>query len=109
LESQTAAADDRKPAALLDIYDGTPTRLREVRDPVGGRSIHLSYNRSGDSCYTGRLVGAAARLVRDPGPGAGKRLGTVRRRVRGAQTSQVLGCQAAGVSVTLCGQAVASL
>ncbi|WP_394616589.1 PA14 domain-containing protein [Lentzea sp. JNUCC 0626] len=53
LESQTAAADTRKPAALQNIYDGSPSRLREIKDPVSGRAHRLHYNRPGDDCYGG--------------------------------------------------------
>ncbi|MFK0247789.1 PA14 domain-containing protein [Amycolatopsis azurea] len=53
VESQTAAVDDRKPAALQYVNDGAPRRLREIRDPVSGRAIRLHYNRPGDTCYTG--------------------------------------------------------
>ncbi len=53
LESQAGAADTRKPAALQNIYDGSPSRLREVKDPVSQRSHRLHYNRPGDDCYAG--------------------------------------------------------
>lgn len=53
LESQTSAADTRKPAALQNVYDGSPSRLREIKDPVSRRSHRLHYSRSGDDCYAG--------------------------------------------------------
>ncbi|MEV4049798.1 PA14 domain-containing protein [Amycolatopsis sp. NPDC049688] len=53
LESQSASTDSRKPAALQYSYDGTPSRLREIKDPVSGRSHVLHYNRAGDDCYGG--------------------------------------------------------
>jgi RHS repeat-associated protein len=51
LETQSSALDSRHPAALQNLYDGTPSRLREIRDPVSGRSHVLHYNRPGDDCY----------------------------------------------------------
>jgi RHS repeat-associated protein len=53
LETLSTSMDSRKPAALQNLYDGTPSRLREIKDPVSGRSHHLYYNRSGDDCYGG--------------------------------------------------------
>ncbi|GHG14283.1 hypothetical protein GCM10017567_35000 [Amycolatopsis bullii] len=53
LESQSASTDARKPAALQYVYDGAPSRLREIKDPVSGRSHVLHYNRAGDDCYGG--------------------------------------------------------
>ncbi|MFD4670569.1 PA14 domain-containing protein [Lentzea sp. NPDC058450] len=53
LESQTGAVDTRKPAALQNIYDGSPSRLKEIKDPVSGRVQKLFYNRPGDDCYAG--------------------------------------------------------
>ncbi|WP_020647210.1 PA14 domain-containing protein [Amycolatopsis balhimycina] len=53
LESQTSVADSRKPATLRNVYDGAPSRLREIKDPVSGRSHVLHYNRAGDDCYGG--------------------------------------------------------
>ncbi|MEV5300269.1 PA14 domain-containing protein [Amycolatopsis methanolica] len=48
-------ADVRHPAALQYVYDdsATPARLKTITDPVSGRSMTLSYNRPGDTCYTG--------------------------------------------------------
>ncbi|MEU0531328.1 PA14 domain-containing protein [Amycolatopsis tolypomycina] len=60
LESQTATTDSRKPAALQYIYDGNPSRLREIKDPVSQRSHVLHYNRSGDDCYGGATPPAGA-------------------------------------------------
>lgn len=54
LETQSTVADSRKPAALQQLYDGAPARLREIRDPVSGRSHRLHYNRAGDDCYGGQ-------------------------------------------------------
>jgi len=51
LESQGSTQDSRKPAALKNIYDGFPSRLKEIKDPVSGRSHKLYYSRPGDSCY----------------------------------------------------------
>ncbi|MEU4448304.1 PA14 domain-containing protein [Actinosynnema sp. NPDC050801] len=53
LESQSSAVDTRKPAALQNVYDGSPSRLRDIKDPVSQRSHRLHYNRSGDDCYAG--------------------------------------------------------
>ncbi|WP_240522093.1 PA14 domain-containing protein [Amycolatopsis vastitatis] len=53
LETQTSVLDSRKPATLQYLYDGTPSRLREIKDPVSGRSHVLHYNRPGDDCYGG--------------------------------------------------------
>ncbi|XVV02662.1 PA14 domain-containing protein [Actinosynnema sp. CA-248983] len=53
LETQSSALDTRKPAALQNIYDGSPSRLREIKDPVSQRAHRLHYNRSGDDCYAG--------------------------------------------------------
>ncbi|MCG8922254.1 PA14 domain-containing protein [Lentzea sp. CC55] len=53
LESQSSAVDTRKPAALQYVYDGFPSRLKEIRDPVSGRAHRLHYNRPGDDCYAG--------------------------------------------------------
>lgn len=53
LESQSSAVDTRKPAALQYVYDGSPSRLKEIKDPVSGRSHKLHYNRPGDDCYAG--------------------------------------------------------
>ncbi|MBP2325458.1 RHS repeat-associated protein [Kibdelosporangium banguiense] len=56
IESQTAPVDDLKPASLQYVYDSSPRRLREIKDPVSNRVIRLHYNRSGDDCYTGQTV-----------------------------------------------------
>ncbi|WP_442875926.1 PA14 domain-containing protein [Amycolatopsis sp. NBC_01488] len=53
LETQTSVLDGRKPATLQYLYDGTPSRLWEIKDPVSGRSHVLHYNRPGDDCYGG--------------------------------------------------------
>ncbi|WP_245822051.1 PA14 domain-containing protein [Lentzea waywayandensis] len=53
LESQASAVDTRKPAALQYVYDGSPSRLKEIKDPVSGRAHRLHYNRPGDDCYGG--------------------------------------------------------
>ncbi|UUV30726.1 PA14 domain-containing protein [Amycolatopsis roodepoortensis] len=60
LESQSAVVDSRKPATLQYVYDGVPSRLREIKDPVAQRSQTLHYNRSGDDCYGGAGVPAGA-------------------------------------------------
>ncbi|MGW4523079.1 PA14 domain-containing protein [Amycolatopsis sp. NPDC004378] len=63
LESQSSTTDSRKPAALQYIYDGTPSRLREIKDPVSGRSHVLHYNRPGDDCYGGVTPPAGAQAL----------------------------------------------
>ena len=63
LESQTSSVDSRKPAALQYIYDGIPSRLREIKDPVSQRSQILHYNRAGDDCYGGVTPPAGAQAL----------------------------------------------
>ncbi|ONI85384.1 hypothetical protein ALI144C_13990 [Actinosynnema sp. ALI-1.44] len=53
LDSQSSVVDSRKSAMLRNLYDGTPSRLREIKDPVSGRSHVLHYNRANDDCYGG--------------------------------------------------------
>jgi RHS repeat-associated protein len=53
LETQSSVVDSRKPATLQNLYDGSPSRLREIKDPVSGRSHVLHYNRANDDCYGG--------------------------------------------------------
>ncbi|WP_189157109.1 PA14 domain-containing protein [Lentzea pudingi] len=53
LESMSSVQDSRKPSALQNIYDGFPSRLKEIKDPVSQRSHRLHYNRAGDDCYGG--------------------------------------------------------
>nr|WP_208406425.1 PA14 domain-containing protein [Amycolatopsis granulosa] len=53
LDTQASAVDSRKPAALQNIYTGTPSRLTQIKDPVSGRAHTLYYNRAGDDCYHG--------------------------------------------------------
>ncbi|MGQ0842150.1 PA14 domain-containing protein, partial [Actinokineospora sp.] len=53
LETQANALDSRRPAALQNTYDGAPSRLREIRDPVSQRAHRLHYNRTEDDCYGG--------------------------------------------------------
>ncbi|MFI9382107.1 PA14 domain-containing protein [Kutzneria sp. NPDC052558] len=60
LDTQTAAIDSRKPAALQNIYNGDPSRLTQIKDPVSGRAHVLHYNRSGDDCYGGATPPAGA-------------------------------------------------
>ncbi|MFL6124098.1 PA14 domain-containing protein [Actinophytocola sp.] len=60
LETLSTSMDSRKPAALQNLYDGSPSRLREIKDPVSGRSHRLYYNRSGDDCYGGVTPPAGA-------------------------------------------------
>lgn len=60
LDTQSSALDSRHPAALQNLYDGNPVRLREIRDPVSGRSHRLYYNRPGDDCYGGVTPPAGA-------------------------------------------------
>ncbi|RBY95864.1 hypothetical protein DQ237_12020 [Blastococcus sp. TF02-8] len=56
LDTLTSVLDSRKPAALQNVYSGTPSRLTQIKDPVSGRAHTLSYNRAGDDCYGGALV-----------------------------------------------------
>ncbi|OXM58670.1 hypothetical protein CFP71_01715 [Amycolatopsis thailandensis] len=63
LESQSASTDSRKPAALQYTYDGAPSRLREIKDPVSGRSHALHYNRAGDDCYGGVVAPPGAQAL----------------------------------------------
>ncbi|MEV6871487.1 PA14 domain-containing protein [Amycolatopsis sp. NPDC051128] len=60
VESQTGVLDSRKPATLQYVYDGAPSRLREIKDPVSQRSQILHYNRAGDDCYGGATPPAGA-------------------------------------------------
>jgi RHS repeat-associated protein len=60
LETQALAVDSRKPAALQNVYDGSPSRLVQIKDPVSGRAHVLHYNRSGDDCYAGATPPAGA-------------------------------------------------
>lgn len=60
LETLSTSLDSRKPAALQNLYDGSPSRLREIKDPVSGRSHRLYYDRSGDDCYGGTTPPAGA-------------------------------------------------
>lgn len=53
LDSMANVADARKPATLRQTYDGAPTRLRKIADPVSGREHVLYYRRAGDTCYGG--------------------------------------------------------
>ncbi|MBB5857214.1 RHS repeat-associated protein [Amycolatopsis umgeniensis] len=53
LDTQASVTDSRKPAALQNIYTGTPSRLTQIKDPVSGRAHTLHYNRAGDDCYGG--------------------------------------------------------
>ncbi|WP_409463266.1 PA14 domain-containing protein [Amycolatopsis sp. GA6-003] len=60
LDTQSSAVDSRKPAALQNIYTGTPARLTQIKDPVSGRAHTLHYNRAGDDCYGSIKVPAGA-------------------------------------------------
>ncbi|SDC59148.1 PA14 domain-containing protein [Actinokineospora iranica] len=53
LDTQSNVADSRKPAALQNIYNGTPSRLVQIKDPVSNRAHQLFYNRPGEDCYGG--------------------------------------------------------
>nr|BFE54071.1 PA14 domain-containing protein [Saccharothrix mutabilis subsp. capreolus] len=53
LDQVSNVVDTRKPAALQNVYDGSPSRLKEIKDPVSGRSHKLHYNRPGEDCYAG--------------------------------------------------------
>lgn len=65
-DTVTSAVDAKKPAALQYVYTGSPSRLAQIHDPVSGRSVALSYNRSGDDCYAGAAPPSGA----DPLPPA---------------------------------------
>ncbi|RBY96562.1 hypothetical protein DQ237_07985 [Blastococcus sp. TF02-8] len=58
LDSLTSVLDSRKPAALQNVYSGTPSRLTQIKDPVSGRAHTLTYNRPGENCYGGANVPA---------------------------------------------------
>jgi len=66
LDTQSTAQDSRHPAALQNLYDGTPSRLREIRDPVSQRSHVLHYNRPGDDCYGGTTPPSGADALAPP-------------------------------------------
>ncbi|WP_309114773.1 PA14 domain-containing protein [Saccharothrix sp.] len=51
LASESSVMDSRKPAANTMSWNGTPTRLAQITDPVSQRSHKLFYNRPGDDCY----------------------------------------------------------
>ena len=52
LATQSSSVDSKKPAALQNIYSGTPSRLTQIKDPVSGRAHTLYYNTNGtNSCY----------------------------------------------------------
>ncbi len=54
LTNVTDAVDDRKPAALGYVYNGSPLHLAQITDPGRGGAtvVTLLYNRAGDSCPT---------------------------------------------------------
>lgn len=54
LASESSVVDSRKPAANVMSWNGAPTRLAQITDPVSQRSHRLFYNRPGDDCYAGR-------------------------------------------------------
>ncbi|WP_112265828.1 PA14 domain-containing protein [Lentzea terrae] len=54
LASESSVVDSRKPAANVMSWNGSPTRLSQITDPVSQRSHKLFYNRPGDDCYAGR-------------------------------------------------------
>ena len=60
LDSQSSIVDSRKPATLQNVYDGDPSRLSQIKDPVSGRGHVLHYNRAGDDCYGGATPPAGA-------------------------------------------------
>ncbi|WP_198943296.1 PA14 domain-containing protein [Actinokineospora bangkokensis] len=53
LDTQSSVQDSRKPAALQNIYTGTPSRLTQIKDPISNRAHTLYYNRPGENCYGG--------------------------------------------------------
>ncbi|WP_245914268.1 PA14 domain-containing protein [Amycolatopsis sulphurea] len=63
LDTQASAVDSRKPAALQNIYTGTPSRLSQIKDPVSGRVHTLHYQRAGDDCYGSTSVPPGADAV----------------------------------------------
>ncbi|WP_198681129.1 PA14 domain-containing protein [Lentzea terrae] len=54
LASESSVVDSRRPAANVMSWNGTPSRLSQITDPVSQRSHRLFYNRPGDDCYAGR-------------------------------------------------------
>ncbi|HKS47042.1 MAG TPA: hypothetical protein VJT49_18405 [Amycolatopsis sp.] len=60
LDTQASAVYSRKPAALQNIYGGTPARLAQIKDLVSGRAHVLHYNRTGDDRYGSSAVGGRA-------------------------------------------------
>ena len=59
LATLSSSVDSRKPAALQNIYSGTPSRLTQIKDPVSGRAHTLYYNTDGtNSCYGGATAPA---------------------------------------------------
>jgi RHS repeat-associated protein len=54
LSAVASALDSKKPAALRYVYNGSPARLTQIKDPVSGRAHTLFYNTdNSDSCYGG--------------------------------------------------------
>ncbi|WP_107657275.1 PA14 domain-containing protein [Nocardia suismassiliense] len=54
LAAVSKVADSKKPASLQYVYNGTPSRLTEIKDPVSGRSHALYYNTdNSNNCYGG--------------------------------------------------------
>ncbi|RLK61321.1 RHS repeat-associated protein [Actinokineospora cianjurensis] len=60
LDTQSNVADSRKPAALQNLYNGTPSRLVQIKDPVSNRYHQLYYNRPGEDCYGGASIPSGA-------------------------------------------------
>ncbi len=56
LASESSVVDSHKPAANVMSWNGTPSRLAQITDPVSQRSHKLFYNRPGDDCYGGRTM-----------------------------------------------------
>ncbi|WP_309115895.1 PA14 domain-containing protein [Saccharothrix sp.] len=54
LAAKSSVVDSRKPAANVMSWNGPPSRLAQITDPVSQRSHRLFYNRPGDDCYAGR-------------------------------------------------------
>ncbi|MGW7532261.1 PA14 domain-containing protein [Amycolatopsis sp. NPDC054798] len=42
LDTQASALDSRKPAALQNVYNGAPSRLVQIKDPVSGSRAHAA-------------------------------------------------------------------
>lgn len=50
LSSVVSPLDDRKPAAPVYTWSGSPSRLTQIKDPLTGRAITLTYNTGSGAC-----------------------------------------------------------